>query len=222
MATAASNDVSKRPGVLPAYRFPPGLQGNLLWFALRKLRPANPIVLFQQLARDYGDIAHYRIGWHHIVFLNHPDYIREVLVVQNDNFIKERTVRRSKMLLGEGMITSEGVQHRTQRQVAQPAFHRQRIPEYANTIVREAARMRDCWRDGEQRDIAIDMMHLTLNMVAGTLFATDLRGGSGRTGRRHQPHHGPLQFSGYAAGGGMVGARAAARIGRVRASAQAD
>ena len=175
MATAASNDVSKRPGVLPAYRFPPGLQGNLLWFALRKLRPANPIVLFQQLARDYGDIAHYRIGWHHIVFLNHPDYIREVLVVQNDNFIKERTVRRSKMLLGEGMITSEGVQHRTQRQVAQPAFHRQRIPEYANTIVREAARRRDCWRDGEQRDIAIDMMHLTLNVVAGTLFATDLR-----------------------------------------------
>ena len=78
------------------------------------------------------------------------------------------------MLLGEGMITSEGAQHRTQRQVAQPAFHRQRIPEYANTMVREAARMRERWRDGEQRDIAIDMMHLTLNVVAETLFATDL------------------------------------------------
>ena len=34
--------------------------------------------------------------------------------------------------------------------------------------------MRDRWRDGEQRDIAIDMMHLTLNVVAKTLFATDL------------------------------------------------
>jgi cytochrome P450 len=109
------------------------------------------------------------------VFLNHPDYIREILVVQNDNFVKERTVRRSKMLLGEGMITSEGGQHRGQRQVAQPAFHRQRIPEYAATMVREAARVRETWRDGEQRDIAIDMMHLTLNVVAETLFATDLR-----------------------------------------------
>jgi len=178
MATAASNDVSnKRP---PAeYRYPPGFQRNLLWFAFRRFRPANPILLFQHLAQKYGDIAHYKIGWNHIVFLNHPDYIREVLVVQNDNFIKERTVRRSKMLLGAGMITAEGAQHRTQRQVAQPAFHRQRIPEYAGTMVREAGRLRDRWRSGEQRDISIDMMHLTLNVVAQTLFSTDLRGQSG-------------------------------------------
>jgi cytochrome P450 len=130
--------------------------------------------LFQHLADTYGDIAHYKIGWNHIVFLNHPEYIREVLVVQNDNFIKERTVKRSKMLLGEGMITAEGADHRGQRQVAQPAFHRQRIPEYARTMVGEAARMRDSWRAGKERDIAIDMMHLTLNVVAKTLFATDL------------------------------------------------
>ena len=157
------------------YRFPPGFQRNLLWFAFRRFRPANPILLFQHLAQQYGDIAHYKIGWNHIVFLNHPDYIREVLVVQNDNFIKERTVQRTKMLLGEGMITAEGAQHRAQRQVAQPAFHRQRIPEYASRIVREAARVRERWQHGEQRNIATDMMHLTLNVVAETLFATDLR-----------------------------------------------
>jgi cytochrome P450 len=180
MATAASNDVSNRPGAHANYRFPPGFQRNLLWFAFRRFRPANPILLFQHLAQEYGDIAHYKIGWNHIVFLNHPDYIREVLVVQNDNFVKERTVQRTKMLLGEGMITSEGAQHRGQRQVAQPAFHRQRIPESAGMIVREAARLSDRWRDGEQRDIAIDMMQLTLNVVAQTLFATDLNQQSDR------------------------------------------
>ncbi len=172
MATAARNDVQNSRG---GYRFPPGFQRNLLWFAFRRFRPANPITLFQHLVDTYGDIAHYKIGWNHIVYLNHPDYVRELLVVQNDNFIKERTVQRSKMLLGEGMITAEGAQHRSQRQVAQPAFHRQRIPEYATTMVREAVRMRDTFRDGEQRDIAIDMMHLTLSIVARTLFATDLR-----------------------------------------------
>ena len=175
MATAARNELRRPAGKAGEYRFPPGFTTNLLWFAWRKFRPANPILLFQHLTEKYGDIAHYKIGWHHIVFLNHPDYIREVLVVQNDNFVKERTVQRTKMLLGEGMITSEGVQHRMQRQVAQPAFHRQRIPEYASVMVREAARMRESWRDGEQRDIAIDMMHLTLNVVSETLFATDLR-----------------------------------------------
>src|ERR1700721_2597704 len=157
------------------YRFPPGFQRNLLWFAFRKFRPGNPILLFQHLAEKYGDIAHYKIGWHHIVFLNHPEYIREVLVVQNDNFIKERTVQRTRMLLGEGMITSEDAQHRAQREVAQPAFHRQCIQEYATAIVDEAARARESWRDGEHRDISIDMMHLTLKIVARTLFAADLQ-----------------------------------------------
>src|SRR5271154_3075547 len=164
MGTAPSQEVGRARG-RGAYRFPPGFQRNLLWFAFRRFRPANPILLFQNLADDYGDIAHYKIGWNHIVFLNHPDYVREVLVTQNDNFIKERTVRRTKMLLGEGMITAEGAQHRQQRQVAQPAFHRQRIPEYAAAMVAEAERMREKWCAGEQRDIAIDMMHLTLNVV---------------------------------------------------------
>src|SRR5262249_46397396 len=141
----------------PPYHFPPGFERNLFWLALRRFRVSNPIVLFQQLAADYGDIAHYKIAWNHIVFLNHPDYIREVLVVQNDNFIKERTVQRTKMLLGEGMITSDGASHRTQRQVAQPAFHRQRIQEYAGAMVEEAVRTRDSWHPGETRDISRDM-----------------------------------------------------------------
>lgn len=175
MGTVAQRDLRDRSARPIPYRFPPGFERNLLWFAFRKFRPANPILLFQHLAEQYGDIAHYKIGWHHIVYLNHPDYVREVLVVQNDNFIKERTVQRSKMLLGEGMITAEGAQHRTQRQIAQPAFHRQRIPDYAARIVREAVSMRDKFKAGEARDIAIDMMHLTLNIVAGTFFATDLR-----------------------------------------------
>src|SRR6202030_269772 len=154
MATAARNDVPGNEVRGPAeYRFPPGFQRNLLWFAFRRFRPANPIHLFQHLAEEYGDIAHYKIGWNHIVFLNHPDYIREVLVVQNDNFIKERTVQRTKMLLGSGMITSEGAQHRAQRQAAQPAFHRQRIGGYADVMVREAATMRERSRDRKDRDI---------------------------------------------------------------------
>src|ERR1700688_130537 len=176
MATAVRQSGKQESDPRPLdYRFPPGFKRNVLWYALRKFRPANPILLFQHLAETYRDIAHYKLGHHHIVFINHPEYIREVLVVQNDIFIKERTVQSSKMLLGEGMITAEGVTHRAQRLTAQPTFHRQRIAEYANVIVEEAAHLRDSWRAGEQRDIAADMMHLTLNVVARTMFATDLR-----------------------------------------------
>src|SRR5215471_2096421 len=101
-----------RETVAAGYHFPPGLRHNLIWYAFRKFRPADPIGLFQYLAREFGDVVHYKIGREHIIFLNDPAYIREVIVVQNDNFTKERTVRRTRMLLGNGMITSEGELHR--------------------------------------------------------------------------------------------------------------
>jgi cytochrome P450 len=157
-----------------SYHFPPGLKYNLPFYAFRKFQPADPIGLFQYLADKYGDIVHYKIGRQHIVYLNDPAYMREVFVVQNDNFTKERTVRRTKLLLGEGMITAEGKSHRTQRQVAQPAFHRQRIGGYAETMVAEALRLLEPWRDGQQLDISQEMMHLTLRIVARTLFNTEL------------------------------------------------
>jgi cytochrome P450 len=155
------------------YRFPPGMPKNLAWEALKHRRLVNPIKHFQNLAAKYGDIAHYKVRNDHIVFLNSPEYIREVLIVQHASFVKERTQRRSKLLLGEGMITVDGAAHRKQRQIAQSAFHRQQVPAYAETIVHRAARVRDQWGEGE-RDVYQDMMKLTLGTVGETLFRTEL------------------------------------------------
>ncbi len=156
------------------YRFPPGLEHNLAWRVLKRMRPVDPIPFFQSLAERFGPAAHYKLGRQHIVFINDPEYVRQILVVQNDNFTKERVVQRSKLLLGEGMITAEGAEHRRQRQAAQPAFHRQAIPVYADTMVRLAADTRERLQPNQELNIALEMMHLTLNVVAKTLFRTDL------------------------------------------------
>ena len=156
------------------YRFPPGPKANLLWSALRKLRPANPLNLFPHLAEKYGDAVHYQVGSNHFVLLSHPDYVREVLIVQQDNFIKERTMQRSRMLVGEGMLTAEGALHRQQRQAAQPAFHRRRIPAYAEIMVSRTAALSHHWQDGTCIDVSREMMVLTLCIVAKTLFGTEI------------------------------------------------
>ena len=104
------------------YRYPPGLSLNLLFYLRRRFfKPSNPILLFEHLAAAYGRIAHYKLGWQHIVFINHPEFIREVLVNHPQEMIKERTQRRMKILLGEGLITSEGAFHMRQRRIAAPA-----------------------------------------------------------------------------------------------------
>ena len=80
--------------------------------------------------------------------------IQEILINQPQHFIKERTQRRMKILLGEGLITSDGEIHRRQRRIAAPAFHRQRIQNYGAMMVDRAAAMRDEWQPGADIDIA--------------------------------------------------------------------
>jgi cytochrome P450 len=158
-----------------AFRFPPGLRRNLPFYLFtRFFRPGNPILLFEHLVKDYGPVSHYKLGGSHIVFINDPELIREVLVNQAPAFIKERTQQRMKILLGEGLITSEGEFHMRQRRIAAPAFHRQRIQAYAEIMVERTAAIRERWQPGQTFDMSASMMELTLAIVARTLFATDV------------------------------------------------
>jgi cytochrome P450 len=134
----------------------------------------HPIRLFEYLLKTYGNIAHYRFMGTAIVFLNDPRYIQQVLVTDAAHFVKERTVRRMKVLLGEGLITSEDPIHIRQRRIAAPAFHRHRIAAYGDQIVSIASSHRDQWQPGQTLDISAASMALSLEIVARTLFDTDV------------------------------------------------
>jgi cytochrome P450 len=157
------------------YRFPPGLKRNLPFYLARRFfRPGNPIRLFEHLTATYGRMAHYRLLSSDIILVNEPEFIQEILVNQAQSFIKERTQRRMKILLGEGLITSEGDFHRRQRRIAAPAFHRQRIQAYGTVMVERAAAMRETWRARVEIDVFSQMMRLTLQIVARTLLNTEV------------------------------------------------
>jgi cytochrome P450 len=154
------------------YVYPPGLRLNLPFYLFQKFfKPGNPILLFTHLQR-YGRAAHYKIMLHHVVLFNHPADIREVLIDKAASFGKDRTQKRMKILLGEGLITSDGETHKRARRIAAPAFHRQRIQRYAEQIVSLAASSCAEWRSGQPLDINAEMMRLALQITARTLFDT--------------------------------------------------
>ena len=157
------------------WKLPPGLPRSLPFYSFKPwVKLGDPIRLFEHLHKTYGNIAHYRFMGTPIVFINDPEYIREILVNQAASFVKERTVRRMKVLLGEGLITSDDPIHIRQRRIAAPAFHRQRINAYADQIVSIAAAQRERWQPGQQIDIAAASMALSLEIVARTLFDTEV------------------------------------------------
>jgi cytochrome P450 len=157
------------------WRLPPGLKRALPFYARRKwVSFGEPIPLFEHLHKTFGPIAHYRFLGTTIVFVNDPEFINEILVNQAGSFVRERTLKRMKILLGEGLITSDDPIHMRQRRIAAPAFHRQWIAGYAGQIVENAAAARDSWRDGAEIDAADEMMHLSLQIVARTLFDSEV------------------------------------------------
>ena len=154
---------------MPAAAVAPGprlsLVGSLIY------RPGrDPLVFFTDIARTYGDIAAFRMGGEQMFLLNDPQLVRDVLVTHNKNFRKGKGLERSKRVLGEGLLTSEGATHLRQRRLMQPAFHRDRIAGYGDTMVGYADRMRRGWTDGATLDIAREMNRLTLSIVGKTLF----------------------------------------------------
>jgi cytochrome P450 len=142
----------------------------------------DPLKFLTRIAREHGDVVHFRLGPQDVYLLNHPDLVRDALVTKQDHFHKGRALQRSKRLLGEGLLTSEGEHHRRQRRLAQPGFHRKRIESYGATMTGYADRYSSAWRDGAQVDIAHEMMRLTLAIVGKTLFSADVEGEADEVG----------------------------------------
>jgi cytochrome P450 len=165
----------------PRPPYPPGPKGLPLVFSLLA-HWKDPLGFLMKLAREYGDVVHFRAGWEHVFFLRHPDAIKIVLVTRQDSFEKGLTARWSKQYLGEGLLTSEGQSHHRQRRMIQPAFHRTRLTAYARVMSAFADEMGDGWRDGATLEVAEEMRRLTLAIVGQTLFGADLAGAARRVG----------------------------------------
>ncbi|MGI8639947.1 MAG: cytochrome P450 [Pyrinomonadaceae bacterium] len=151
---------------------PPTVKAGIFGGHFLKFR-RDPTGFLANLAK-LGDVTFLKMGGKPVYFLNHPDLIRDLLVTSNAKFIKGRALQRSKKLLGEGLLTSEGEAHLRQRRMIQPAFHREKIKSYAEAMTDYAAKMADEWQNGDVRDIDREMMHLTLQIVGKTLFSANV------------------------------------------------
>jgi cytochrome P450 len=158
---------------------PPGPQGRFL-IGISPLATRDQLTSLSDWAHEYGDLYHCRFLIYHVYFANRPEYIEQLLVTQNRKFIKGRALQANRELFGNGLLTSEGELWQRQRKLIQPAFHRARIQGYARTMVECTNRMLETFAPGQERDIHQDMMTVTLDIAARTLFSVEI----GDRGRR--------------------------------------
>src|SRR6266498_429312 len=156
------------------HRLPPTITTSNLRAMVR-----DPLQFFQSIASQYGDIVCYRPAPEPAYLLNHPAYIRHVLVDNNRNYSKDTYSNRLfGKVIGGGLLTTEGDPWRKQRRMMQPAFHHTRIEQLDGMIVEVAQSMLDRWQhafeSNQPIDIAREMAALTLTVTTRSLFGVDL------------------------------------------------
>jgi cytochrome P450 len=162
---------------------PPGPKGLPILGLALDIRK-DPLGTLQRLAREYGDVVSIPVMRTSRVLVNRPEYIQQLLILDHAKLHKSTLTKLVVgPLLGQGLLISEGDFWRRQRRLAQPAFHRSRTNEYSPVMVECALEQTRLWGAGETRNIAEEMMKLTLEVAVRTLFGTSLAGDSEAIGR---------------------------------------
>ncbi len=133
-----------------------------------------PLAFVRQMTSTYGDNVYFKAAGRGIYLFNDPESVQQVLVTRQNSFHKGHALQRLRNIMGDGLVTSEDELHLRQRRMIQPMFHRQRIAGYADTMVSLAEDVTSGWQDGAMLDIHTEISHLTLSIVAKTLFDTDV------------------------------------------------
>jgi pentalenene oxygenase len=121
-----------------------------------------------------GDLVRIQIGPAAAVVVCTPELTHEVLCDDRTFDKGGFFFDRFRELLGDGIGTCPRSQHRRQRRLLQPAFHPQRLPDYAQTMVTQIAAAVGRWRNGQIIDVPTELMAITGRTLLATMFSNSL------------------------------------------------
>ncbi|MFD1146647.1 cytochrome P450 [Saccharothrix hoggarensis] len=129
---------------------------------------------FTSSLRDHGEVVRVDLGPMSTYFVTTPRLAHQVLVTDAARFRKGAMFDKFQPYLGNGLLLSDGAFHLRQRRMVQPAFHRDRMTRYAETMARAARALTASWTPGAVRVVEDDMQGLAVTIVGEALFSTEL------------------------------------------------
>jgi cytochrome P450 len=151
---------------------PPGPKG-MPWLGPLVEMSGDTLGFLRRFGREYGPIAHTRIGPIHLYMLCEPALIEELLLGRHSESAKDATTRGLTAILGEGLITSNGALWKRQRRMASPAMRPKSIAGYGEAAVSAAERLTQRLPDCAVRNVYADMMAVLVDIVSTTLLGFD-------------------------------------------------
>jgi cytochrome P450 len=138
----------------------------------------GPLEFYRRMWRQHGDVFRVDLGGRSAVLVVHPDGVERVLGSNRENYVKAEAYDNIRLLTGEGLLTLEGDAWRSRRRLENPAFHRDSIRRFVDEMAKISREALAAWRwripNGGVVDIHHEMMRVTLEIVAATLFGQRL------------------------------------------------
>ncbi len=149
-------------------------KGHWIWKSIPEMTK-NYKTFATELHQKYGDTFILELpAGHHVIQTADPDFVKHVLLGDGKRFKKNRSYEQLKLILGEGLVTSNGDFWRTQRRLIQPTFYKQNLVklyeamgEVAETYFEELDA-----KKGRVVDMAKEMMIVTARIALKSLFST--------------------------------------------------
>lgn len=165
----------------------PGPTGWSLIGTLASFLRGDLLKPFVRLFDRYGPLFRLRLPLgHDLVMLAHPDAVEQVLRSRQQNYPKGSVYDGARLLLGNGLVTSEGELWRRQRTLANPAFRPAKLEQYLVTMGEITGQLVASWkgRAGPRSiDAQQEMARLTMAIAGRSLFGLDLSHQSERASR---------------------------------------
>jgi cytochrome P450 len=147
----------------------------------------DPIAYHYHVYQTYGTLASFIAGGRKLLAYG-QEYNRQILN-QPDLFNVQRMAApaaedSSLYRLGLGLNSMNGELHRRQRRLMLPAFHRQHVEHYRDTMVVIAEQLIAQLPLGQVSDVAQLMRQITLCIASATLFGVDATQDAGSLGHQ--------------------------------------
>ena len=146
------------------------------FFGLNILIPyyTSYLNFIRKLQSRYGDVVFFKAGNENIFLVNDPGFIEHILITNPDNYLRGTGFTRLRMLLGDGLLSTDGAIQKKHRAMIQPSFHRSSIGGYVKLINDTVEKEISKWNS--KIDLQNNSVDLFLIIICKLLFGNALPG----------------------------------------------
>ena len=138
----------------------------------------DPVEYLGNLTKSYGPVVSANILGEKYLVLQHPEYIKHVLLDNHKAYNKPCSAKILRLFLGEGLLTSNGEQWHKTRRLMQPAFHKQRLTRILDIVNEETSAFIEklnALHHNTCLNISYEMLQLNISIISRAMFGSAIK-----------------------------------------------